>query len=125
MLYCLPFTYIITVPPPSLSPSNVYVEQQGLYECRARGIFRNKKMKPNVGDVVDIDVLSEEEKTGNLVKIHKRKNQLIRPMASNVDQALVIFSVHEPEPNFHLLNRFLITMEQQEIPVIPSPFAAA
>ena len=85
----------------------VYVEQQGLYECRARGIFRNKKMKPNVGDVVDIDVLSEEEKTGNLVKIHKRKNQLI-----------VIFSVHEPEPNFHLLNRFLITMEQQEIPVI-------
>ena len=96
----------------------VYVEQQGLYECRARGIFRNKKMKPNVGDVVDIDVLSEEEKTGNLVKIHKRKNQLIRPMASNVDQALVIFSIHEPEPNFHLLNRFLITMEQQEIPVI-------
>ena len=95
----------------------VYVEGSGLYECRARGIFRNKKMKPNVGDVVDIDILSEEEKTGNLVKIHKRKNQLIRPMAANVDQALVIFAVHEPEPNFHLLNRFLITMEQQEIPV--------
>lgn len=78
----------------------------GLYECRARGIFRNKKMKPNVGDVVDIDILSEEEKTGNLVKIHKRKNQLIRPMAANVDQALVIFAVHEPEPNFHLLIDF-------------------
>ena len=30
----------------------VYVEGSGLYECRARGIFRNKKMKPNVGDVV-------------------------------------------------------------------------
>ena len=59
-----------------------------------------------------------EEKTGNLIKIYKRKNQLIRPMAANVDQALVIFAVHEPEPNFHLLNRFLITMEQQEIPVI-------
>ena len=96
----------------------VYVEGRGLYECRARGIFRNKKMKPNVGDIVDIDLLSEEEKTGNLVKIHKRKNQLIRPMAANVDQALVIFAVHEPEPNFQLLNRFLITMEQQEIPVI-------
>ena len=39
----------------------VYVEGSGLYECRARGIFRNKKMKPNVGDVVDIDILSEEE----------------------------------------------------------------
>ena len=49
----------------------VYVEGSGLYEWRARGIFRNKKMKPNVGDGVDIDILSEEEKTGNLVKIHK------------------------------------------------------
>lgn len=51
----------------------VYVEGSGLYECRARGIFRNKKMKPNVGDVVDIDILSEEEKTGNLIKIYKKK----------------------------------------------------
>lgn len=96
----------------------VYVENAGLYECRAKGIFRNKKMKPNVGDVVDIDVISEEEKTGNLVVIHPRKNQLIRPMVANVDQALVIFAVHEPEPNFQLLNRFLIMMEKQEIPVV-------
>ena len=57
----------------------VYVEGAGLYECRAKGIFRNKKVKPNVGDIVDIDVISEEEKTGNLTVIHKRKNQLIRP----------------------------------------------
>ncbi len=96
----------------------MYVENAGLYECRAKGIFRNKKMKPNVGDVVDIDVISEEEKTGNLVVIHPRKNQLIRPMVANVDQALVIFAVHEPEPNFQLLNRFLIMMEKQEIPVV-------
>ena len=94
------------------------VEGAGLYECRAKGIFRNKKMKPNVGDIVDIDVISEEEKTGNLTVIHKRKNQLIRPMVANVDQALVIFAVHEPEPNFQLLNRFLIMMEKQQIPVI-------
>lgn len=96
----------------------VYVEGSGLYECRARGIFRNKRQKPNVGDLVDIDPISREEKTGNLVKIHPRKNQLVRPMAANVDQALVIFSVHEPEPNFNLLDRFLIMMERQDIPVV-------
>ena len=96
----------------------VYVEGAGLYECRAKGIFRNKKVKPNVGDVVEIDLISEEDKTGNLIRIYPRKNQLIRPMVSNVDQAMVIFSVHEPEPNFHLLNRFLIMMERQDIPVI-------
>lgn len=96
----------------------VYVEGAGLYECRAKGIFRNKKVKPNVGDIVNIDVISEEEKTGNLTVIHKRKNQLIRPMVANVDQALVIFAIHEPEPNFQLLNRFLIMMEKQQVPVI-------
>ena len=96
----------------------VYVEGAGLYECRAKGIFRNKKVKPNVGDIVDIDVISEEEKTGNLTVIHKRKNRLIRPMVANVDQALVIFAIHEPEPNFQLLNRFLIMMEKQQVPVI-------
>ncbi len=95
----------------------IYVEDCGLYECRARGIFRNKKMKPNVGDYVDIDVISETDKTGNLTKIHHRKNQLIRPMVANVDQALVIFAIHEPEPNFNLLNRFLIMMQRQDIPV--------
>ena len=58
-------------------------------------------MKPDVGDVVDDDVYLKKKKQGTL--IHKRKSQLIRPMASNVDQALVIFSVHEPEPNFLLL----------------------
>ncbi|MBQ9157107.1 MAG: ribosome small subunit-dependent GTPase A [Eubacterium sp.] len=95
----------------------VYVEGAGLYECRARGIFRNKKMKPNVGDQVDIDLISQEDMEGNLIKIYPRKNQLIRPMVANVDQALVIFSVHEPEPNFHLLNRFLVMMDKQDVPV--------
>ncbi|MEE1227377.1 MAG: ribosome small subunit-dependent GTPase A [Lachnospiraceae bacterium] len=96
----------------------VYADDSKIYECRARGIFRNKKMKPCVGDTVEIDVISQDDLTGNLVKIHPRKNQLIRPLATNVDQALVLFAIHEPEPDFHLLDRFVIMMEQQEIPVI-------
>ena len=96
----------------------VYVVEEGLYECRARGIFRNKKMKPMVGDFVEIDLISQEEKTGNLSVIHPRRNQLLRPMVSNVDQAMVIFAVHDPEPNFNLLNRFLLSMRQQNVPVV-------
>ena len=96
----------------------MYVPGDGLYECRAKGIFRNRKMKPHVGDYVEIDLISSEEMTGNLAVIKPRKNQLIRPMVSNVDQAMVIFAVRDPEPDFHLLNRFLITMEKQEIPVV-------
>lgn len=96
----------------------VYIEHKGLYECRAKGIFRNRKQKPMVGDIADITVISEKDKEGNLIRIHPRKNQLIRPMAANVDQAMVLFSIHEPEPNLNLLNRFLLMMETQDIPVV-------
>ncbi|NCB91627.1 MAG: ribosome small subunit-dependent GTPase A [Clostridia bacterium] len=90
----------------------------GIYECKAKGIFRKDKMKPLVGDNVEIEVLDEANKLGNLVQILPRKNQLIRPASANVDQALVIFAVRQPEPNYALLDRFLITMEQQNVPTI-------
>ncbi len=94
------------------------VEDRGLYACRAKGIFRKKKIKPNVGDTVEIEILDEKDREGNLTVIHERKNQLVRPMVANVDQALVVFSFKDPEPNYHLLNCFLIMMESQGIPVI-------
>ena len=84
-----------------------------VYECKARGIFRKQGQKPLVGDNVEYEVLSEEEKTGNVTAILPRKNALIRPAAANVDQALLLFSCREPEPNFGLLDRFLIEMERQ------------
>ena len=96
----------------------VDVVESGIYECKAKGIFRKEKRKPLVGDNVEIEILNEEEKTGKLVQIYERKNELIRPAAANVDQALVIFAVRQPDPNYVLLDRFLIAMEQQEIPVI-------
>ena len=69
----------------------VDVAESGVYECKAKGIFRKEKKKPLVGDNVEIEVLDEKEKTGNLIQILPRKNELIRPAAANVDQALVIF----------------------------------
>ena len=96
----------------------VHVVESGLYECKAKGIFRKEKLKPLVGDVVEIDILDETEKKGNIVKILERKNELIRPAVANIDQALVVFAVTKPKPHFNLLDRFLIMMECKEIPVI-------
>lgn len=84
-----------------------------IYECKAKGIFRKENKRPLVGDDVWIEILQEEERTGNIVRILPRKNELIRPAVVNIDQALVIFAVVKPEPNFNLLDRFLIMMEQQ------------
>ena len=65
----------------------VDVAESGIYECKAKGIFRKEKKKPLVGDNVEIEVLDEKEKTGNLIQILPRKNELIRPAAANVDQS--------------------------------------
>lgn len=89
-----------------------------VYQCRAKGVFRNRKVKPLVGDNVEFSILDEEEKEGNIDQILPRKNELIRPAAANVDQALVVFSVIHPEPNLNLLDRFLVMMELQNVPVV-------
>lgn len=47
-----------------------------------------------------------------------RHSELIRPAVANVDQALVIFAITKPQPNFNLLDRFLVMMQQQDIPCI-------
>ncbi len=96
----------------------VHVVESGIYECKAKGIFRQQKMKPLVGDDVEIDIISEEKKTGNVAAILPRKNALIRPAVANVDQALLLFAAASPNPNFNLLDRFLVMMGRQDVPVI-------
>ena len=96
----------------------IFAENGEIYECRAKGIFRKDNFKPLVGDNVEIDVLDEKEKEGSVTAVLPRKNSLIRPAVANVDQAFVIFAMENPKPNFLLLDRFLIMMEQQGIPAV-------
>jgi len=95
----------------------VYVVGTGIYECRAKGIFRNQKVRPLVGDDVEIAVLDEEKRLGNVEKLLPRRNELIRPAVSNIDMALVIFAAAKPDPNLNLMDRFLCMMEYQKVPV--------
>ncbi len=96
----------------------VHVEGQGIYECKAKGIFRKEHVKPLVGDNVDMDVLDERDRLGNIRGIWPRKSALIRPAVANVDQALILFAIVKPNPNFNLLDRFLIRMERQHLPTL-------
>jgi len=95
----------------------VYAERS-LYECKAKGTFRNQKVKPLVGDNVIISILDKEKRIGNIDQILPRTSELVRPAVANVDQALVVFAAAAPEPNFNLLDRFLIMMEKQKVPTI-------
>lgn len=95
-----------------------YVYSKGcIYECKAKGSFRNQNIKPLVGDNVKISVLDEGKALGNIDEILPRASELIRPAVANVDQALVVFAAAAPNPNFNLLDRFLLMMKKQDVPV--------
>ncbi len=89
-----------------------------VYECKARGIFRSRKIRPLVGDDVEFSVLDEEEALGSVEDILPRKNALVRPAVANIDQAVLVFALKDPAPNFNLLDRFLIMMECQGLPSV-------
>ena len=96
----------------------VNVDGKGTFECKAKGSFRNAGTKPLVGDDVEIDIIDDEKSLGNVTMVYKSKSRMIRPACANVDQALIVFAIKSPDPNFNLLDRFLIYMESENVPCI-------
>ena len=96
----------------------VHAEDGGTYECKAKGGFRNKNVKPLVGDDVEIDIVDSDKLLGNIVEILPRSSEMIRPAVANVDQALLVFAISHPEPNLRLLDSFLVMMDGYELPTI-------
>ncbi len=85
--------------------------------CKPRGNLKIKSLQPKVGDYIKYTLTSDQQ--GIIEQLENRKNDLIRPYICNIDQAFVIFSVKEPELNLNLLDKFLVTLEYNQItPII-------
>ncbi len=99
---------------------NYYVDTgDNLVECRARGLFRLKNIKPLVGDRVLIRLTVEDEHAGYIEEIMERTNEMSRPPVANAQQLLIFFAVTNPEPSFLLLDKLLIAAETNSLkPVI-------
>lgn len=95
-----------------------YVEtSDGVYECRARGVFRKKETSPVVGDHVAIELDAQEK--GMVTEIFVRKNEVLRPPMANLDKIFVVASICEPQPNLFVMDKFLAMSEHKGIePVV-------
>ena len=91
---------------------------EALYECRAKGVFRDRGEKPLVGDRVVFSVTDPEKKTGVVEELLPRKNTLIRPAVANMDQALLVVTAASPAFHPLLADRFLLWMARQDVPVL-------
>jgi ribosome biogenesis GTPase / thiamine phosphate phosphatase len=101
----------------ALSGFYYVLSDNGITQCRGRGVFRKNKVTPLVGDYVEFQADNDTE--GYLLKVFERKNELVRPPIANVDQSILIFSASEPNFSPGLLDRFLVLVESENIePVI-------
>lgn len=91
---------------------DVMLEDGTILRLKARGVFRKKKVTPLLGDIVTVSG------DGYFDSILERKNESVRPAASNIDQMLVVFAARYPDPHFKLLDRFLIECDRRGIPSI-------
>ena len=94
--------------------------EEKFYTCTARGLFRYQKIKPAIGDRVEFeeDTADDQPDRGNIVKILPRTNLLLRPTVANVDQAMLVMACTRPEPNYNLVDRFLISLKMREVPIL-------
>lgn len=91
----------------------VKTDNQCIYECEARGIFRKENIIPAVGDIVKIEV--KDDGKGVINEIGERENYLVRPPVANIDLAIIVFAFTKPKPNLFLLDKFLVTLEKNNV----------
>lgn len=82
---------------------------------QGRGVFREKKITPTVGDKVKVDI---QEETSTIVEIFPRKNLLFRPPVANIDQVLVVQTINEPNINPLAFDKLLVVVEKRELPIL-------
>lgn len=93
-----------------------YVNLKGeIYECKMREILKKQKQRVLVGDFVELDEVNETKKTAAIKNIYPRKNFLTRPSVANVEQAIIISSIKEPDLNFEQLNRYICFAKYHKI----------
>ncbi len=97
----------------SLSGFYYVLSDDGVYQCRARGVFRKRSITPLVGDIVKFE--ADNKTDGTVIDILPRKNELIRPPIANVDQVFIVGSVKEPDLSLQLLDKFLVHVEANKI----------
>ena len=92
--------------------SDLYVVKSNdkYYNCKAKGLFRKEKLVPTVGDKVIFD-----ENKNIITNILERKNILVRPPVSNIDQAFIVMSSINPTFSTYLVDKLILMTEANNI----------
>ena len=87
-----------------------------IYQCRARGIFRDMGVTPMIGDNVDIEV--QDDGDAVVDRIYPRKNEFLRPPVSNIDMMVVVAAAARPKPNTAVIDKLLVAAEKSSVEIM-------
>lgn len=90
---------------------------EGMYTCKARGIFRARGISPCAGDLVRFSAGEHAEPV--IEEIRARKNELVRPPLANLDLAVLVISACEPPPNAYVIDKLIAVLEYKGIEAVP------
>lgn len=96
----------------------VKCEDGNVYECKGRGIFKKRGITLAVGDNVRISPIEDEDGKGVIEEIFPRKNSFIRPPIANVDCFIVVMAAHQPDPNYPVIDKFLVMAENHHLDIV-------
>lgn len=85
-----------------------------IYTCKARGVFKKDNIKPLVGDLVELEELTDKDVNGNIVAVLPRTSEIIRPSVANVDTVVIVFSTTHPKPKFSLIDKYIVSLNGYE-----------
>ena len=84
-------------------------------ECKARGIFKKNKVSPVIGDRVEVQLSGL---TPVIIEVFSRKNIFVRPPVANIEQFIIVSALKDPEPNFSVIDKFLVNAEIRNVPIL-------
>ena len=88
---------------------------EGVFQCKARGIFKKEDVTPHVGDYVEMDITDDVDDEGVINEILPRKNVFVRPPVSNIDMLVIVVALEDPEPNTEIIDKLLVIAELAEV----------
>ena len=85
-----------------------------LHTLRAQGKLRRERLKPKVGDRVELSP-SDGEEHGWILRILPRRNELTRPPVANIDVIVVVAAAATPDPDLMMVDRLLLNARRAGI----------
>ena len=86
------------------------------YILRAQGKLRRERMKPKVGDRVEL-IPGEGEEHGWICRILPRRNELVRPPVANIDVIVIVVAAATPDPDLMMVDRLMLNARRAGIAV--------